>query len=77
MAVYDFKSIEQKWQDKWATDERLKAVEDEISDLTNEIEKYKQQLKQVQKAIQDEDELTARLQEEIAKLEGGDAEQAE
>ena len=50
--------------------DRLKAVEDEISDLTNEIEKYKQQLKQVQKAIQEEDELTARLQEEIARLEG-------
>ena len=50
--------------------QRLKAVEDEISDLANEIERYKQQFKQVQKAIEDEDELTQRLQEEIAKLEG-------
>lgn len=25
--MYDFKSIEKKWQDKWATDERLKAVD--------------------------------------------------
>lgn len=49
--------------------QRLKAVEDEISDLSNEIERYKQQLKQVQKAIQEEDELTLKLQEEINKLE--------
>ncbi len=27
MAVYDFKAIEKKWQDRWATDERLKAVD--------------------------------------------------
>lgn len=27
MAVYDFKSIEKKWQDKWENDPRLKAVD--------------------------------------------------
>ncbi|EDR25695.1 hypothetical protein EDI_138730 [Entamoeba dispar SAW760] len=49
--------------------ERLQAVEDEITDLNDEIEKYKAQLKAVQKAIEDEDELTAKLQEEINRLE--------
>ncbi|ELP85412.1 hypothetical protein EIN_087140 [Entamoeba invadens IP1] len=49
--------------------DRLQAVEDEIKDLTGEIEKYKTQLTTLKKAIQDEDNLTAKLQEEIGKLE--------
>ncbi|KAL7720970.1 hypothetical protein QTN25_002174 [Entamoeba marina] len=49
--------------------ERLTAVEDEITDLTDEIQKYQQKLKMIKKCIDDEDELTIKLKEEIKKLE--------
>ncbi|ELP87492.1 hypothetical protein EIN_097790 [Entamoeba invadens IP1] len=49
--------------------ERLQAVEDEIKDLTGEIDFYKTQLASIKKAIQDEDDLTVKLQDEISKLE--------
>ena len=50
--------------------DRLAAVENEISDINDEIEKYKRKINEIKNSIIEEDKLTETLEKEIANLEG-------